>query len=88
VGHGGQVFRGKTRLIDDVSSGSKASVRAASADCPVHPRMPTFRCRAANRRCGPCVDGSGLARVFFTYAALVGAAMCSAFERGTLGRWP
>jgi putative tryptophan/tyrosine transport system substrate-binding protein len=27
---------------------------------------------------GPCVDGSGLARVFFTCAALVGAAMCSA----------
>ena len=28
--------------------------------------------------CGPCVDGSGLARVFFTHAAVVGAAMCSA----------
>ena len=28
---------------------------------------------------GPCVDGSGLARAFFTFAALVGAAMCSAF---------
>ena len=27
----------------------------------------------------PCVDGSGLARAFFTFAALVGAAMCSAF---------
>src|SRR6266481_9566648 len=26
----------------------------------------------------PCVDGSELARAFFTYAALVGAAMCSA----------
>jgi hypothetical protein len=26
----------------------------------------------------PCVDGSELARVFFTFAALVGAAMCSA----------
>jgi hypothetical protein len=29
----------------------------------------------------------GLARVF-TSAVLVGAAMCSAFERGTSGRWP
>jgi hypothetical protein len=29
-------------------------------------------------RLGPCVDGSGLARVFFTQAAVVGAAMCSA----------
>ena len=36
----------------------------------------------------PCVDGSELARVFFTFAALVGAAMCSAFECGTQGRWP
>jgi hypothetical protein len=26
----------------------------------------------------PCVDGSGLARDFFTRAAVVGAAMCSA----------
>ncbi len=26
---------------------------------------------------GPCVDGSGLARVFFTRAAVVGAAMCA-----------
>ena len=32
----------------------------------------------AIRRSGPCVDGSELARTFFTSAALVGAAMCSA----------
>ena len=31
-----------------------------------------------NGREGPCVDGSRLARAFFTNAALVGAAMCSA----------
>ena len=37
---------------------------------------------------GPCVDGSELARVFFTGAGLVGAAMCSAFERGSRDRWP
>jgi hypothetical protein len=36
----------------------------------------------------PCVDGSELARAFFTCAALVGAAMCSAFERGSYDRWP
>jgi hypothetical protein len=36
----------------------------------------------------PCVDGAELARAFFTFAALVGAAMCSAFECGTQGRWP
>jgi hypothetical protein len=29
-------------------------------------------------RFGSCVDGSELARTFFTSAALVGAAMCSA----------
>jgi hypothetical protein len=31
----------------------------------------------------PCVDGSELARAFFTFAALVGAAVCSAFKCGT-----
>ena len=36
----------------------------------------------------PCVDGSELARAFFTFAALVGAAMCSAFKCGSLDRWP
>ena len=36
----------------------------------------------------PCVDGSKLARTFFTFAALVGAAMCSAFQCGARGRWP
>jgi hypothetical protein len=30
----------------------------------------------------PCVDGSELARAFFTYAALVGAPMCSASHDG------
>jgi hypothetical protein len=36
----------------------------------------------------PCVDGSALARAFFTIAGLVGAAMCSAFLRGSHDRWP
>ena len=36
----------------------------------------------------PCVDGSELARTFFTYAALVGAPVCSAFQRGSHDRWP
>jgi len=34
------------------------------------------------------VDGSELARAFFTFAALVGAAMCSAFRCGSHDRWP
>jgi hypothetical protein len=32
----------------------------------------------AHVRFVPCVDGAELARAFFTFAALVGAAMCSA----------
>src|SRR3954469_21534665 len=39
-------------------------------------------------RFGPCVDGSELARAFFTCAGLVGAAMCSAFGCGSHDRWP
>jgi hypothetical protein len=35
-----------------------------------------------NVRYVPCVDGSELARAFFTFAALVGAAMCSASHDG------
>src|ERR1022692_2177908 len=45
-------------------------------------------CGSWNVRSVPCVDGSELARAFFTFAALVGAAMCSAFKCGTRGRWP
>jgi hypothetical protein len=37
---------------------------------------------------GPCVDGSKLARTFFTRAALVGAAMCSGYACGSRDRWP
>src|SRR6516165_6131390 len=36
----------------------------------------------------PCVDGSELARKICTFAALVGAAMCSACLRGSHDRWP
>ena len=52
--------------------------------CPIATQMVHRR-----ERCHvPCVDGSELARAFFTFAALVGAAMCSAFKCGTQGRWP
>jgi hypothetical protein len=44
--------------------------------------------RAANGREVPCVDGSELARRIFTSQGLVGAAMCSACERGSHDRWP
>ena len=39
-------------------------------------------------RCMPCVDGSKLARASSRFAALVGAAMCSAFRWGSHDRWP
>jgi hypothetical protein len=56
--------------------------------------------RCLHRHMGPCVVGSELARTFLTFAALVGAAMCSAgslarsrhlhgiFECGSHDRWP
>ena len=47
----------------------------------VHP-ISDIRYRNGDGRKGPCVDGSKLARSIFTRAALVGAAMCSAFECG------
>jgi hypothetical protein len=49
------------------------------------PMMSAFHPKATEQRTQfyvgsvPCVDGSELARAFFTFAALVGAAMCSAF---------
>jgi hypothetical protein len=50
-----------------------SDVLGMSASPPTRPYCRT----AANRRDVPCVDGSELARAFFTFAALVGAAMCS-----------
>ena len=52
------------------------------------PRLRPKSCGDAICREVPCVDGSELASAFFTFAALVGAAMCSAFKCGTRGRWP
>jgi hypothetical protein len=53
---------------------------------PLFPALGHGRCHI--RRDVPCVDGSELTRSFFTFAALVGAAMCSAFRCGSHGRWP
>jgi hypothetical protein len=44
--------------------------------------------RSPDVRFVPCVDGSELARDIFTFAELVGAAMCSACLRGSHDRWP
>ncbi|UVO27044.1 hypothetical protein [Bradyrhizobium arachidis] len=45
---------------------------------PLRPDQQTCERMFQVSAMGPCVDGSGLARVFFTHAAVVGAAMCSA----------
>jgi hypothetical protein len=47
-----------------------------------------FTASVGRESCRPWLDGSGLARVFFTRAAVVGAAMCSAFWCGSHDRWP
>ena len=61
---------------------------AMSEGCPLYLRSLPISGVAAKRRDVPCVDGSELARAFFTFAALVGAAMCSAFRCGSHDRWP
>jgi hypothetical protein len=53
-----------------------------------YPPITDMTVLIANWNDGPCVDGSELARTFFTGAALVGAAMCSAFGCGSHDRWP
>jgi hypothetical protein len=47
------------------------------------PPKADIRQRSWHVRFGPCVDGSELARTLFTFAALGGAAMCSACSCGT-----
>jgi hypothetical protein len=57
----------------------KVEILTARTGCPLYPRKADIRARSRQVRFVPCVDGSELARAFFTFAALVGAAMCSAF---------
>jgi hypothetical protein len=57
----------------DVRFGSKADIAAALPKVRFNPKADVTEKGSA------CVDGSELARAFFTFAALVGAAMCSAF---------
>ena len=44
-------------------------VGPAVSACRLHPQLRTYRCKATNRRFGPCVDGSKLARRIFTSQA-------------------
>jgi hypothetical protein len=69
------VMRRNNRLFQQ--NRSKADIRAATSHVRFTPKADM--CGAlAHVRFVPCVDGSELARAFFTFAALVGAAMCSA----------
>ena len=71
-----------TRFGGEVRFGSIAT----ELRCPRYVRFSLNL--GPNLAAGPCVDGSGLARTFCRSAALVGAAMCSASERGSHDRWP
>jgi hypothetical protein len=79
-----------------------SAIQASKVDCPLWVRLRYLhatglsallaiadtRSDAGRVRDVPCVDGSVLARAFFTFAALVGVAMCSACLRGSQDRWP
>ena len=56
--------------------GHKQTFAAQNAMSALPPKADM--CSASHVRYVPCVDGSELARAFFTLAGLVGAAMCSA----------
>jgi hypothetical protein len=62
--------------------------RRVSKSCPLYKPRTDIDQHEREVRKVPCVDGSELARAFFTYAALVGAAMCSACRCGSHDRWP
>src|ERR1700704_4181728 len=75
---------GRTRFL------IRGSEFTPSVVCPESALEPKAAIAGVGRhfRVVPCVDGSELARAFFTFAALVGAAMCSAFRCGSHDRWP
>jgi hypothetical protein len=82
--------------VGNVRFGSKADIEDRSADVRFTPKsgmsaLPPkadISCAPPDVCFVPCVDGSELARTFLTIAALVGAAMCSAFACGSHDRWP
>ena len=56
----------------------KGDRAAEGIQCPFIAYLQTLDQQGKFVRKVPCVDGSELARDFFTFAVLVGAAMCSA----------
>jgi len=64
---------------EPVSNINTAPMKGLKALDPKRPIREADMCGSFIYVCsGPCVDGSGLARTFFTLQSLVGAAMCSA----------
>ena len=78
---------GTFRKCRDVRLESVMSSKAGSATSALGQERH-FRHLRKESGLPPCVDGSELARTFFTSAALVGAAMCSACLCGSHDRWP
>jgi hypothetical protein len=90
VGDQGRVSRNSHVNAKDCSHDARNSVlgrmaasgheRRIGANAPAagRPRTADPARGKVSFRLGPCVDGSGLASAFFTHAAVVGAAMCSA----------
>jgi hypothetical protein len=76
----------KHEPVSDIDTVVVDSLKALDPERPIREADIDERCR--HFRDVPCVDGSELARAFFTFAALVGAAMCSAFRCGSHDRWP
>ena len=66
--------------MSDIDTIVVDSLKVLDPNRPI--REATLLFNYSNGRKGPCVDGSELARTFFTSAALVGAAMCSASHDG------
>jgi hypothetical protein len=64
-------------ISSDVRYGSLADMAAFSRHVGLTSKA-VIEATQTDVRFVPCVDGSELARTFFTFAALVGAAMCSA----------
>jgi hypothetical protein len=85
IGDRGDTLAG--RAANDVDLGGRQK-RALGGAMSAFPPKADMCGATGDVRLEPCVDGAELARAFFTFAALVGAAMCSAFECGTQGRWP
>jgi len=73
--------------VADVSVGQERTSKVLSAMSALPLKADIDR-RQQDVRFVPCVDGSELARDIFTFAELVGAAMCSACLRGSHDRWP